>query len=119
MEAARGRAPPGEDEGLVDALKELMAVFPGKTDSWYTRAVMRTLLGIRKVSYNHWLVPGLPELGDTRPWYNVWLREGVYRCDCYARLYGNVREKRICTHVAAVMLSRRQEKIVRWVREES
>ncbi len=105
----------GCDKGLLEALTLLKASFPQKSESWFLRALARYLAGIRKVSYNHWLVPGLPELRDTRPWYNVWLRDGTYRCDCYARLYGKTREKSVCTHVAAVMLARRYERITKWM----
>ncbi|WP_460024921.1 hypothetical protein [Infirmifilum sp. SLHALR2] len=63
---------------------------------------------MEKVSVEHWLVKGLPELGDTYPWYNVWISDGKYRCDCLFRAYGYVRRARIYTHIATVMLHPRQ-----------
>jgi len=47
-------------------------------------------------------------LGDTYPWCNVRVSGGRYRCDCFFRAYGYVRKARICTHIATVMLHRRQ-----------
>jgi len=54
---------------------------------------------------------GLAELGDTYPWYNVWVSEGKYRCDFFFRTYGYVRKARICSHIATVMLHRRQMRL--------
>jgi len=34
--------------------------------------------------------------------------EERHRCDCFFRAYGYVRKARICSHVATVMLHRRQ-----------
>jgi len=47
-------------------------------------------------------------MGDTYTWYNVWVSEGKYRCDCFFRAYGYVRKAKICSHIATVMLHRRQ-----------
>jgi len=63
---------------------------------------------VEMVGAEHWLVKGLPELGDTYPWYNVWVSGGRYRCDCFFRAYGYVRKVRICSHIATVVLHRRQ-----------
>lgn len=106
---ARGLPDPGDDS-LIEALRELMALFPDKSDSWFERAVMRVLLGVRR-KRGYWLVPGLPELGDRYTVYGVVFKGGRYVCDCYLRMYGRTREKVICTHVAAVMLARRQRKL--------
>ncbi|UNQ73361.1 hypothetical protein [Infirmifilum sp. NZ] len=47
----------------------------------------RLLAGkVERVGNEHWLVKGLPELGDTYPWYNVWVSEGRYRCDCLSSI---------------------------------
>jgi len=103
---AAGSPPPEYDE-LYAALLELRVTF-SKSESWYVRAVARVLLGVRRVGERHWIVPSLP--GDAYDAYNVWLtRDGRYMCDCYARSYGQLRERSICTHVAAVMLARRWE----------
>jgi len=99
-----------EEHGdLLDALSELQASFPDKPAEWFYRAAYRLLAGkVERVESEHWLVKGLPELGDTYPWYNVWVSDGRYRCDCFFRAYGYVRRARICTHIATVMLHRRQ-----------
>ena len=97
------------DEGdvllLMDALDEVRSKFPGKSDSWYVRAVLRILSGVKKVCKDHWIVPGLNTLGDYYPYYNVVLgSDGRYVCDCHVHAYGYVRKSRICTHIAAVMV---------------
>jgi len=99
-----------EEHGdLLEALDELQSSFPDKPAEWFYRAVYRLLAGkVEMVGSEHWLVKGLPELGDTYPWYNVWIHEGRYRCDCFVRAYGYVRKARICTHIATIMLYRRQ-----------
>ena len=69
-------------------------------------------MGVRRVG-DRWVVPGLPELGDNYGQYNVWYdpSQGRYECDCFYRAWGRRRRKEICTHIAAVMLHRRQRKI--------
>ena len=100
-------------ESLVEALRELMRAFPGKPRSWYFRAVYRVLRKTVKRRRGYWLVEGLPELGDTKPAYIVVQdRAGRYNCSCYTGLYGALRAKHVCTHIAAVMLYRRQMKIM-------
>jgi len=112
-----GEAPP-EYESLVEALRELRLTFSSKTDSWAFRAVYRCLLGVKRVGERHWLVKGSKKLGDKYPYYNVWLTSnGTYRCDCYYRAWGRRRRKEICTHVAAVILHRRQRKLVEYAYE--
>ena len=101
-----GDPPPGY-ESLYAALLELRVRFD-KPRSWYYRALVRAIVGVRRISEKHWLVAGVfPD--DYYRAYNVWLnRRGEYECDCYYRRYGKRRRKSICTHVAAVILSRRQ-----------
>lgn len=98
-------------EELYAAVLDLKVSFDRKAKSWYVRALARVLLGPRRLSERHWLVPGgLP--GDRYEFYNVWLsRDGKYRCDCYGRTFGERRGREVCTHVAAVMLARRWEEI--------
>ena len=100
------------DEGdvllLMDALDEVRSKFPGKSNSWYVRAVLRVLSGVKRVRKDHWIVPGSHVLGDYYPYYNVVLgSDGKYVCDCHVHAYGYVRKSRICTHIAAVMVYRR------------
>ena len=93
---------------LMDALDEVRSKFPGKSDSWYVRAVLRILSGVKMVRKDHWIVPGSHVLGDYYPYYNVVLgSDGKYVCDCHVHAYGYVRKSRICTHIAAVMVYRR------------
>lgn len=108
------RAPP-RYESLVKAVTELRAFFPNKPDSWVYRAVYRCLLGVKRVGEKHWLVRGSKKLRDAYPYYNVWLREGRYHCDCHYRAWGRKRRKDVCTHVAAVILHRRQKMISEYV----
>jgi len=99
-----------EERGdLLDALGELQASFPDKPEEWFYRATYRLLAGkVERARSEHLLVEGLLEMGDTYPWCNVWVSDGRYRCDCFFRAYGYVRKARICTHIATVMLCRRQ-----------
>jgi len=93
---------------LMDALDEVRSKFPGKSDSWYVRAVLRVLSGVKRVRKDHWIVPGSHVLGDYYPYYNVVMtKDGKYTCDCHVHAYGYVRKSRICTHIAAVMVYRR------------
>jgi len=76
-------------------------------ESWLVRGVTRVLLGtvVRKGECT-WLVYGVPELGDWHGYYIVSLEKGKYRCSCFSTGWGWRRARRICTHVAAVMLTR-------------
>jgi len=97
-------------EDLVEAVRRLRRRFRAKPASWFYRAVYRGLGGgVRRVGRKHWLVRGFRELGDEYPYYNVWIFEKKYRCDCFYRSYGYVRKARICTHIAAVLLYRRRQ----------
>ena len=99
---------PENFELLGNAIKSLKNSFPNKAESWYIRASIRVLLGVKKISYRHWQVKGLKMLGDAYPFYNVYLtKEGKYICDCYSRTYGYVRRAKICTHVAAVIIAKK------------
>ena len=99
---------------LCEAFKRLRGQFPSKSESWFFRAIVRSLVSVRKVGDRHWVVAGIREFGDNHPLYNVWLSEsGKYMCDCYYRQWGYKRKAEICTHIAAVLLVRRQ----RWLSE--
>ncbi len=109
-EVLKGNPPP-ELESLVLAYRQLRSEFPGKSESWFYRAVYRALAGVEALRDGHWLVKGFRELGDSRPFYNVWLAGGRYKCDCFYHAHGYSREREICTHIAAVMLWRRQTRL--------
>jgi hypothetical protein len=102
----------GERRGsLAEAIRSLYEVVP--REEWLARAVARLLLGtVERVSESVWRVYGVPGLGDSYSLYVVSLREGRYECTCFTHSYGYVRRARICTHIAAVMLRRRQLKLV-------
>ena len=95
---------------LSAAILDLYREIP--RESWLARGVARVLLGtvVRK-GEGAWLVYGVPELGDWHGYYIVSLEKGKYRCSCYSSKWGWRRASRICTHVAAVMLSRRAERL--------
>ena len=96
---------------LREAVERLRADFPGKSRSWIRRAIMR-LGDVRELKSGLYLVEGRRELGDWKPLYQVWYseREGRWYCTCYFSQFGLVRQRDICTHVAAVMLYRRYKK---------
>jgi hypothetical protein len=96
---------------LAEAIRSLHDAVP--REEWIARAVARLLLGtVERVSASVWRVYGVPGLGDSYGLYIVSLREGRYECTCFTHSYGYVRRARICTHIAAVMLRRRQLKLV-------
>lgn len=57
-----------------------------------------------------WFVAGDPRLGDTLDTYWVTLDPSGrrYMCSCYANAWGDVRQKRVCSHVLAVILHRKR-----------
>ncbi|MCC6049078.1 MAG: hypothetical protein LM580_00125 [Thermofilum sp.] len=98
-------------DSLAEAIRSLYADVPRV--EWLARAAARLLLRtVERASASVWRVYGVPELGD---WYNVYIvsigADGKYRCSCFNTRFGYVRRARICTHIAAVMLKRRQRKI--------
>ncbi|RLE78034.1 MAG: hypothetical protein DRJ52_10855 [Thermoprotei archaeon] len=93
-------------KALRNALADLKMLFPNKPKSWFTRATIRSFY-VKEVSRNHWTVEGLRELGDHYTEYHVTFNGSKYACSCYAHMYGYSRKKRICTHIAAVMVYRR------------
>ena len=96
---------------ILIALRELHQSFPDKPASWYQRAIIRLLMGVERTGKKSWRVKGIKELGDMYEIYNVWLsKDGKYQCDCYYRQWGHKRRKHICTHIAAVILSRKINK---------
>ena len=105
---------PSGYESLTEALRELISTFPDKPTSWFFRATYRVLKNTVKRKKGYWIVQGLPELGDTKPVYFVTFSRGRYHCSCFYTMYGAVRQKRICSHIAAVMLYRRQRKITEY-----
>jgi len=56
-----------------------------------------------------WIVKGYRELGDHYPYYyvNFLPRTQKYFCTCFLNRYGKIREKKICTHIGAVILYRK------------
>ncbi|PLJ76914.1 hypothetical protein [Infirmifilum sp. SLHALR2] len=99
-----------EEHGdLLEALSELHSSFPDKPAEWFYRATYRLLAGkVEKVGAEHWLVKGFARVRRHVPLVQRLGERGRYRCDCFFRTYGYVRKARICTHIATVMLYRRQ-----------
>ncbi len=54
-----------------------------------------------------WILVGRSELGDNFPLYTVRLDGGLYACTCYGHQWGESRQRRICSHVIAVIAARR------------
>jgi len=73
--------------------------------SLVTRAKKRTVIPIGK---GIWKVVGEPKLGDTYSMYKVTLNGKRYSCSCYAHYFGESRANRICSHVLAVIMYRKQ-----------
>ncbi len=109
-EALEGRGDP-----LALALAEnVRRLFPGRQRSWYERVLTRCFIGAERSAPYAWRLPGIRELGDRYPLYNVvYTRSGWY-CDCYARRYGWRRSSNVCTHVAAVIVLSSTEAKLKW-----
>lgn len=60
---------------------------------------------------NRWLLAGRPDLGDNFPLYTVCLDSGLYSCTCYGHHWGGSRQRRICSHVIAVIVARRLNRV--------
>lgn len=91
---------------LSTAILDLYREIP--REGWLVRGVARVFLGtVARKGEDTWLVYGVPEFGDWHGYYIVSLEEGKYRCSCFSSGWGWRRARRICTHVAAVMLARR------------
>jgi len=58
-----------------------------------------------------WILTGRPELGDNFPVYTVHLDGGLYHCTCFSHSWGESRQRRLCSHVVAVIVARRLNKV--------
>lgn len=97
----------GAGGGLAEAVRELYREIP--REGWLVRGVARLLLGtVVEKGKGTWVVYGVPALGDWHSYYIVSLGpDGRYTCSCFSSSWGWRRARRICTHIAAVMLARR------------
>ena len=62
-------------------------------------------------SPDKWLVTGRADLGDNFAHYTVVLESGVYRCTCFAHSWGESRQRRLCSHILAVIAARRLNQV--------
>jgi hypothetical protein len=60
---------------------------------------------------DRWLLAGRPDLADNFPLYTVRLDNGLYSCSCYGHQWGGSRQRRICSHVIAVIVARRLNRV--------
>ncbi len=58
-----------------------------------------------------WILTGRPELGDNFPVYTVHLDGGLYRCTCFGHSFGESRRRRLCSHVVAVIVAKRLNRV--------
>lgn len=70
------------------------------------RAEKRT---VQQTDEYDWIVHGNPKLGDAYPNYYITLPKGElkYVCSCYSHGRGEYRKRRMCSHVLAVILFRK------------
>lgn len=73
----------------------------------------RRLESITILSDQAWEVSGDPKLGDQYPEYLVTLPPGdrTYTCSCHSHFHGGTRQKKMCSHVLAVILWRREQRV--------
>jgi len=102
-----------ELECLREALGELRRKFPGKPESWLMRAAVRSFY-VRRLGERSWLVEGIRELGDAYRAYRVYLSssDGRYFCSCFTTSFGHARRRRVCTHIAAVIVWRSMQRLL-------
>ena len=88
-----------------------------KKSSLRKRAEKRT---VEQVGERAWLVHGNKKLGDAYPDYLVELKDDStkYDCACYRHGRGDVRRRKMCSHVLAVILYRKHTH-AEWVEVES
>ena len=102
------------DPLLDKALERLRERFPRASKSWLRRALLR-LGDVRRVGPNHYSVEGRPELGDRSPVYYVFRHGGRWVCTCQLTPFAH--RRRLCTHIAAVLLYREHARLVERGRE--
>ncbi len=80
----------------------------GRGGTWTSRVLERILRkSIREVVNDRlWIVDGIPELGDSYPYYEVRRTGSSLSCSCFLHLWGSRRRREICTHVGAVIVLR-------------
>lgn len=98
---------------LKEAISLLKREFPNKSKSWLLRAAIRFFFIIDDKG-DEWILKGIPSFGDLYNFYRVRFssRRGKYECSCYNTSFGNVRERRICTHIAAVIIYRKVKSLM-------
>jgi hypothetical protein len=102
------------DPLLDKALERLRERFPRASRSWLRRALLR-LGDVRRVGPGHYSVEGRPELGDHSPVYYVFRRGRGWVCTCQLTPFAH--RRRLCTHIAAVLLYREHARLVERGRE--
>lgn len=60
---------------------------------------------------NKWVLTGRPKLGDSFPIYTVRLSDGLYNCTCFGHQWGESRQRRLCSHIVAVIVARRLNRV--------
>lgn len=98
---------------LKVAIAILREEFQNKSRSWLIRAIIRFFFVTQKSS-DEWVVKGIPDLGDLYSFYRVRFssKRKKYECSCFNTAFGNFRRKRICTHIAAVIIYRKVKSLI-------
>lgn len=80
----------------------------GEGTPLFKRAMKRTVYEVAGRE-REWIVEGDTKLSDTRDEYRVNLPAGAtkYQCDCYRHAHGEIRARKMCSHVYAVVLARK------------
>ena len=88
----------------------------GVSDSLRKRAEKRI---VEQIASDVWVVEGSKKLSDAYPDYTVTMSGGApkYECTCYQHGRGDTRRKRMCSHVLAVILYRKNPH-QEWVESE-
>lgn len=62
---------------------------------------------VKKTGKQSWQILGDAKLGDAYEFYTVVKSGRSYDCTCYGHMYGEIRSKKICSHVLAVIIYER------------
>jgi len=83
-----------------------------KTDSSLGKRARKRLESVSQIGSRTWRVAGSTKLGDSYGEYIVHLPDGAtkYDCTCYHNDYGQIRQRRMCSHALAVSIWRKENR---------
>ncbi len=99
----RGKGDPAARRVIAD---DTLEAFEERRPALVARARKRVVVA-DPFDSSSWIIAGDGKLGDTYDEYVVRLDGRKYHCSCYDTAHGETRARRMCSHVLAVLLWRR------------